>query len=104
MITVKELKEDAIIDVKVNKAYYLMLKNTLFFFFQLKSNDPTNREISLKNVMEKPYSELDSYEQAFQTLSRMLAEIETVAKKENLYENKEMLEPTDEGYIAPTQD
>ena len=104
MITVKELKNDAIINVKVNKAYYLMLKNTLFFFFQLKSNDEKNREASLKNVMEKPYSELDAYEQAFQTLSRMLAEIETVAKKEDLYEDKEVLEPTDEGYVVPTQD
>ena len=41
-IKVKEIKDDAIIDIKVNKAYYLMVKATSLYLF--KQMPEENRE------------------------------------------------------------
>jgi len=103
-IKVKEIKEDAIIDIKVNKAYYLMLKAALFFLFENTGMTDVQREASLKNVAEKDYTELNDYERTFQTVTRIIGEIEKTAKDNGLYEEKEILEATDEGYVPPTQD
>ena len=34
MATVKELKDDALVKVEVNKSFYFMVKNALFFLFR----------------------------------------------------------------------
>jgi hypothetical protein len=46
---------------------------------------------------------MTEFEQCFYTIMIALTEIERVATEENLYEEKEVLEPTDEGYVPPTQ-
>jgi hypothetical protein len=33
----------------------------------------------------------------------MIAEIEKIAKEQNLFDEKEVLEPGDEGYVEPTE-
>lgn len=101
-IKVKELKDDIILDVKVNKAYYMMLKSTLFYLFQQQS-DEALREESLKRIMTGKYEDMNDLERSFYTITIMLAEIEKVAKEKDAYDEKEVLEPGDEGYVAPTQ-
>ena len=103
-IKVKELKDDALIDIKVNKAFYLMLKATLYYLFQDKGDNISEREESLKNIMEKDYVDLNEYERSFQTITRIIGEIEKVANDTDMYEEKEIAEPTDEGYVEPKQD
>ena len=101
-IKVKELKDDIILDVKVNKAYYMMLKSTLFYLFQQQS-DEALREESLKRIMTGKYEDMNDLERSFYTVTILLAEIEKVAKEKDAYDEKEVLEPGDEGYVAPTQ-
>ena len=100
-IKVKELKDDIILDVKVNKAYYMMLKSTLFYLFQQQS-DESKREESLKTIMSGKYENMNDLERSFYTITIMLAEIEKIAKEKDFYVEKEILEPEDEGYVAPT--
>lgn len=100
-IKVKELKDDLLIDVKVNKSYYFMLKTSLHFLFNLIKDDQ-KRAVAMQNVMKGKYEEMDPYERTFYTLTLILAEIERVAKEGDHYEEKEVLEPDDEGYVPPT--
>jgi hypothetical protein len=102
-IKVKELKDDALIDVKVNKSFYMMLKGNLYYLFN-QINDVKRREESLKNVMNKKYEEMDPFERSFYTITLILAEIERVAAEENLFKEETLLEPEDEGYVEPTQE
>jgi hypothetical protein len=41
-------------------------------------------------------------QRAFYTIVLLLAEIERQATANNLYQEKEVLEPGDEGYVEPT--
>lgn len=101
-IKVKELKDDVLVDITVNKSYYIMLKHTLNFLFQIVK-DENARAAKIKKVTEGNYAEMDAYERSFYTISLALAEIERKIKEENLYDEKEILEPGDEGYVEPTQ-
>lgn len=102
-IKVKELKDNALIDVKVNKNFYTMVKNALYHLFTMEQ-DPKVKEESLKRIKEISYEEMNSYEKTFYTLTLLIAEIERVAAAEKLYEEKEILQPGDEGYEEPKQD
>jgi hypothetical protein len=99
-IKVKELKDDTLLDVKVNKSYYLMLKSTLFYIFQ-QEKDSSKREESLKVIKEGDYEKMNEYERSFYTLTLILAEIEKQATNNSLFDEKEVLEPGDEGYVEP---
>lgn len=101
-LKVKELKDDILVDVKVNKNYYLMMKATLFHLFQSVKEDK-EREESLKKVMSGKYEEMNDWERAFFTITLFLTEVEKEATANNLYVEKEILEPDDEGYVPPTQ-
>lgn len=103
MIKMKELKDDAVLEIKVNKAYYNMLKAALLYVFNLEE-DPVKRQESIKNSMSKEYGDLTDYERTFRTITLAIAEIENVAKKEDLFETLEIKEPNDEGYEEPNQD
>ena len=103
-VKVKEIKDDAIINVKVNKAYYLMLKGALYFLFEQNNMSSEEREASLKNIMTEDYPSLNDFEKTFQTITRMLGEIEKQAAANDLFVEKEIAEPGDEGYVAPTPD
>jgi hypothetical protein len=102
-IKVKELKDDTLLDVKVNKSYYLMLKSTLFYIFQ-QEKEASKREESLKVIKEGNFEKMNEYERSFYTITLILAEIEKQATNNSLFEEKELLEPGDEGYVEPTQD
>ena len=103
MIKAKELKDDAILDVKVNKSYYMMAKAASFSI--LKSmNVPEKGDEYLKDVMTKKYEELDEMQRAFYTIVLLLAEVERQATELNMFTEKDILEPGDEGYVAPTLD
>jgi hypothetical protein len=84
---VKELKDDAIVNVKVNKIYYLMLKNTLYYLFTL-INEKENAEEILKNILSKTYSEHNDLEKAFYTITLIIAEIEKESIANNFFEEK----------------
>jgi hypothetical protein len=102
MVKVKEIKDDAIIEIKVNKAYYLMAKATSLYLF--KQMPEENRENYLKDSMNKEYKDLDEVQRAFRTITLLLLEIETSATENNLFIENEVQEPGDEGYVEPTLD
>ena len=101
-LKVKELKDDILIDIKVNKNYYLMMKSTLFHLFQ-SIKDDKEREESLKKVMSGKYEDMNDWERSFYTITLFLTEVEKQATENNFYNEKEILEPGDEGYVEPTQ-
>jgi hypothetical protein len=100
MVKVKELKDDVLIDIKVNKSFYIMLKSTLYYLFQQETDD-AKRETSLKTIMSGKYEDMNELERSFYTITIMLAEIEKVAKEKDAYVEKEILEPGDKGFVAP---
>ena len=62
-------------------------------------------EEDIKAVMTKKYNELETeLQQHFYTTTLLLAEIERQAIANNMFDEKEILEPGDEGYVEPTQD
>jgi len=102
-VTVKEMKDDAILEIKVNKNYYLMAKALSFNIVQtMQEKNPDDSY--LKDVMTKPYEELDDLQKSFYTIALLLAEIENQAKATDNYTEKEILVPGDEGYVPPSVD
>ena len=101
-VKVKEIKSDMIVDIKVNYAFYLMVKGLSYYIFKTLPKETIEEDI--KAVMTKKYDELNELQQHFYTTTLLLAEIERQAVSNNMFEEKEILEPTDEGYVAPTQD
>lgn len=101
-IKVKEIKDDAIINIKVNKAYYLMVKTTSLYLF--KQMPEENREQYLKDSLTKEYKDLDEVQRSFRTIALLLNEIEQSATDQNLFDDKEVLEPGDPGYKGPKLD
>lgn len=102
-VKVKELKDDVIINVQVNKNYYLLMKAALFYIFS-QIEDIEEREKSLEKIMSGKVDDMNDWERTFHTISLFLAEVERQAKENDLYIEKEILEPGDEGYVEPTQD
>jgi hypothetical protein len=102
MIKVKELKDDAILDIKVNKSFYLMAKAASFTILQQITAGEKGEE-GLKEITTKKYEDLDDMQRTFYTLVLVLAEIERQATELNLYNEKEISEPGEENYKEPTQ-
>jgi len=102
MIKVKELKDDAILDIKVNKSFYLMAKAASFTILQQITAGEKGEE-GFKEISTKKYEDLDYMQRTFYTLVLVLAEIERQAKELNLYDEKEISEPGEENYKEPTQ-
>lgn len=100
-LKVKQLKDDVVIDVKVNKDYYLMVKETLHFLFNLVPDEKQRAELFMK-LPEMDPNQMQPIQRAFLTLSLLIAEIERVAVAENMFEQVDVLEPNDEGYKEPT--
>jgi N-acetylmuramoyl-L-alanine amidase len=92
MIKVKELKDNAIIDIQVNKNFYLMVKAASFVILQ-GMNIPEKGDDYFKQIVNNDYNSLDEQQRAFYTLALLLAEIESQATKNNLYIEKEIPEP-----------
>jgi hypothetical protein len=104
-IKVKELKDDALLSVQVNKSYYYMLKNSLYYLLtKIQESGEKETANSLENIKKADYSAMSPVEQAFFTTTLMIAEIEKISIEQKLFDEKEILEPGDEGYVEPTQD
>jgi hypothetical protein len=93
MAKIKEIKDDAIIDIQVNKSYYLMVKALSFQLF-MKIN-VEDKDQYLKELLTKEYKELDDNQRSLYTVILLLAEIESQATKQNLYEEKEINDPSE---------
>jgi len=102
MIKVKELKDDAIVQVPVSKGYYIMVKNLAYILLNKMIQDKKSEEY-LKDIGVKTYVELDDDQKAMQTVTLLVAEIEAQAVVQKQFQEKEVLEPGDEGYVAPTE-
>lgn len=94
-ITVKEIKDDALITVQVNKSFYFMVKNTLFYLFKESNQPESQREEILKGLMDKEYQNMSHWEQSFYTLTLLLAEIERQAVQNNQFTDVEIDLPDD---------
>ena len=101
-IKTKELKDDAIVSIQVNKNFYLMTKAVAFYLYNQMPKEGTEEYI--KACITKQYQDLDDLQRSFYTVALLLAEIETQAKATDQYEEKEILQPGDEGYVEPKQD
>jgi len=102
MIKVKELKDDAMLDVKVNKSYYMMAKAASYTILKgMNIPDKENGDEYFKKIMNDKYENLDDDQRAFYTIVLLLAEIEKQATENNLFIEKEVLQPGDEGYEEP---
>lgn len=88
---VKEIKDDALIEIKINKVFYLMLKKTLLYIFKQEIDNEKITElikkVTDKNSDNEPHTE---QEFAFKTLFLLLAEIEAQAEKTNQFEEKDI--------------
>jgi hypothetical protein len=93
-VTVKEIKDDAIVSVEMNKSFYFMLKGTLFYLFK-NFPDGEGKEEVLSKLMNKPFNDMTHWEQSFYTLTLLLAEIEKQATEKNLFEETEVDAPGD---------
>lgn len=103
-ITVKEIKDNALIDIKVNKNFYLMSKDTLYTIFKHLLNNESEKE-NLQNILTKDFNQLSDFERAFYTVTLLVSEIEKqVQANSDLYTEKEIPEPGDPDYIEPKQD
>mgnify|MGYP003649065362 CR=1 FL=1 len=94
-VKVKELKDDAIIEVKVNKNFYLMLKAAMFYIFKQETDDAKKEELIKKVISKDPNPEYTEQESAFKTMMLILAEIERVAIRDDQMMEREIPTPTD---------
>jgi hypothetical protein len=103
MIKLKEMKDDALITIQVNKTYYLMAKAASFVVLHGMDINEKGEEY-FKDIITKDYKDLDDKQKTFYTLVLLLSEIEKKATEEKLYVEREVLEPGDEGFEGPIPD
>ena len=103
MIKVKELKDDAILDIKVNKSFYLIAKAASVTILKHMNVEEKGHEY-ISQIASKKYEDMTEMERAFYTMILVIAEIERQATENKQYVEKEVLEPGDDGYVAPSQD
>jgi hypothetical protein len=84
-VKLKELKDDALIDVQVNKSYYFMVKLELFNAVERMINETPEEAKDLENIITKKYDELSVLQRTIYTLSLLVAEIERVATEKGLF-------------------
>jgi len=86
-VKVKEIKEDAIISIQVNRHFYLMVKSLSHYLVsQMGIEDPQK----LKDMMGKKFEELSDTEKGFYTTALLLAEIETQANSQGMLVENEI--------------
>jgi len=102
-VKVMEIKDDALVEIQVNKNYYAMCKASLAFLFKQNMDKGKDAE-NLEELKDKTYFEMSDFQRLFYTLSLIVAEIERSSKLQEKVEEKEILAPGDEGYESPIQD
>lgn len=90
MATVKELKDNALVKVEVNKSFYFMVKNALFFLFRNMDIKEEDKEKVLKELMTKNFNDMTHWEQSFYAITLLLAEIERQASLTGQYQDVEI--------------
>jgi chemotaxis regulatin CheY-phosphate phosphatase CheZ len=95
-ITVKELKDDALVSVQVNKSFYFMVKSALFYLFKVSDDPSSKKEEILEGLMNKDYKDMTHWEQSFYTLTLLLAEIERQAVENDQFADVEVDVPDDQ--------
>jgi len=91
-IKAKELKDDAILNVKVNKTFYLMSKSALYLAFTKLHDSSVNPENFIKSVISKKYEEMTDEERTFYTLTLLVGEIEKQAIETKSFIEKDISE------------
>ena len=66
----KELKEDALINVKVNKTYYLMVKNLLYYLFQDLQKEGKITDVKALTTLK--YEDMTEVQRSFYTTTLLL--------------------------------
>ena len=102
-VKVMEIKEDALVEIQVNRNYYAMCKASLAYLFK-ENMDKGKEAENLEEIKDKTYQEMSDFQRIFYTLSLLVAEIERSAKVQEKVEEKEVLVPGDEGFENPIQD
>ena len=87
---IKEIKDDALIDIKVNKSFYLMSKAISFYLFN--KVEVEDKDTYLKDLMTKEYKDLDDLQRSIYTVILLISEIERQASETNQFEEKEITE------------
>jgi|TARA_R110000868_G_scaffold36248_2_gene128762 hypothetical protein len=88
-IKIKEIKDDAIVQIPVNKNYYVMVKAVLYDLFTIFQEKGITAE-TLQNILKKQYNELSPNERSFYTITLLLAEIEKQATEQGVIDEKEI--------------
>jgi hypothetical protein len=102
-VKVKEIKDNALIDIKVNKNFYLMSKDALYTIFKHLLKNESDKE-NLQNILTKQFNDLSEFERAFYTITLLVSEIEKqVQDNSELYNEREVPEPGDADYVEPKQ-
>tara|TARA_B110000858_G_C17408275_1_gene295549 strand:+ start:150 stop:482 length:333 start_codon:yes stop_codon:yes gene_type:complete len=89
-VKAKELKDDAIINVKVNKTFYMMSKAALLVLFGEVNKEKNNADTFIKNLISKKYEEMSDKERIFYTLTLLIGEIEKQAADTDQLQEKEI--------------
>ena len=89
-IKVKEIKDDAVINIKVNKTFYMMCKSALLIIFKEVHTSKQSTEKFMESILKTPYPELGEKERIFHTLTMLIGEIEKQAKENDLIIDKEI--------------
>jgi len=89
---VKEIKDNALLNISINKSFYLMSKALSFYLFT--KVDVEDKDQYLKDLMTKEYQDLDDLQRSIYTVILLLAEIERQATETNQFEEKEITEDT----------
>jgi len=87
---VKELKDDAILSIKVNKSYYTMAKAAVFVVFKDLYDLSGDPEKFVKAIITKEYKDMTDKERLFYTLTLLVGEIEKQALENNAFDEKEL--------------
>tara|TARA_R110000868_G_scaffold293977_1_gene554468 strand:- start:457 stop:777 length:321 start_codon:yes stop_codon:yes gene_type:complete len=102
-IKIREIKDDALITITLNKNFYLMLKSVMLYIFK-QEPDQEKYEGLIKKVMSSEHeNELHTeHEAAFKTMLILLAEIERMAGEQDSFNIREIPTEGDEGYVPPS--
>jgi len=87
---VKELKDDAMLNVKVNKTYYMMCKAALYTVFKVLYDNSGDPDAFVKQIVAKEYKDMDDTQRLFYTLSLLVGEIEKQGIENNAFIEKEV--------------
>jgi len=91
-VKTRELKDDAILNVKINKTFYLMSKAALFNSFAGLHNPDVKADEFVKSIISKEYKDMNDAERTFYTLTLLIGEIEKQATETKSFIEKEMSE------------